>query len=42
MAEPHVKPEPKATIATFIPRFKRPSRAASASKMGIVAAVVLP
>ena len=42
IAEPHVKPEPNATIAIFEPRFSRPSCSASASKIGIVAAVVLP
>src|SRR5687768_2774073 len=40
IAEPQVKPEPNATIATFIPGFKRPSRCASCSRLGMVAAVV--
>jgi len=42
MAEPQVKPEPNATIATFMPRTSLPSRTDSAIKIGIVAAVVLP
>ena len=42
IAAPQVKPEPKATIATFIPRFNFPLSTASASRIGIVAAVVLP
>src|SRR6185312_10874533 len=42
IAAPHVKPAPKATIATFMPRFNRPSFSASQRRSGIVAAVVLP
>jgi hypothetical protein len=41
-AEPHVKPEPNAAQATFMPRSSLPLRTASAIKIGIVAAVVLP
>ena len=41
-AAPHVKPEPKETQATFMPRFSRPSASASAMSRGIVAAVVFP
>ena len=42
IAAPQVKPEPKATVAIFMPRSSRPSPCASASMMGMVAAVVLP
>jgi len=42
MAEPQVKPEPKAAMATFMPGRRRPSRTHSASRIGMVAAVVLP
>jgi hypothetical protein len=41
-AEPQVKPEPNAAQATFMPRSSLPLRTASASKIGMVAAVVLP
>jgi hypothetical protein len=37
-----VKPEPKAIIATFIPRFSFPLSSASARRIGIVAAVEFP
>jgi len=42
MAAPQVKPAPKATIATFMPRFNLPVFSASHRRSGIVAAVVLP
>ena len=42
IAAPQVKPEPKATVAIFMPRCRVPSASASASMMGIVAAVVFP
>ena len=41
-ALPQVKPEPNATIATFIPRSRPPRASTSASNIGIVAAVVFP
>jgi hypothetical protein len=42
IAPPQVNPEPNATMATFMPRWSLPLRSASAIRIGIVAAVVLP
>ena len=42
IAEPQVNPEPKATSAIFMPRLSAPLRSASASRIGMVAAVVFP
>ncbi len=39
---PQVNPEPNATHAIFIPRLSLPDCSASHSRIGIVAAVVLP